>query len=71
MSGGFNPSGTFFQTQDHNLDPPDFGPTLGGHFIPLIEKVADEAFRWICANAKSTFETPTEAVEEVLAEANV
>ena len=45
--------------------------SFGRDDLPLIEKVADEAFRWICANAKSTSETPTEAVEEVLAEANV
>jgi len=45
--------------------------SFGRDDLPLIEKVADEAFRWICAYAKSASETTTEAVEEVLAEANV
>ena len=50
-----------------------YSDSFGRDDLPLIEKVADEAFRWICANANSTSETSTEteSVEEVLAEANV
>ena len=50
-----------------------YSDSFGRDDLPLIEKVADEAFRWICAYAKSASETTTETepVEEVLDEVNV
>jgi len=47
--------------------------SFGRDDLPFIEKVADEAFRWICANAKSASETApeTEPVEEAVVEVNV
>lgn len=50
-----------------------YSDSFGRDDLPLIEKVADEAFRWICDYAKSASETTTETepVEEVLTEANV
>jgi hypothetical protein len=50
-----------------------YSDSFGRDDLPLIEKVADEAFRWICANAKSASDTApeTELVEEAVAEVNV
>ena len=50
-----------------------YSDSFGRDDLPLIEKVADEAFRWICANAKSASETApeTEPVEEAVVEVNV
>jgi len=50
-----------------------YSDSFGRDDLPFIEKVADEAFRWICANAKSASETApeTEPVEEAVAEVNV